>query len=103
MRTLEKVAIFLGFLVIVVAVVSIRLTLDEEQVPDASRPAERVRAENAVHFARIESEGVETRLQTGHVIAAHHRDPAVQEPVAELVPGVDECAPRLRADDSVHR
>ncbi len=44
MRTFEKVAIFLGFLVIVVAVVSIRLTLDEEQVPDASRPAERVRA-----------------------------------------------------------
>ncbi len=50
MRTFEKVAIFLGFLVIVVAVVSIRLSLDEGQGPDASQPAEPAGA--AAHGSR---------------------------------------------------
>ena len=42
-----------------------------------------VRAEYPVHFAGVEAKGVESALQVGDVVAAEHRQPMVQQPIAQ--------------------
>ena len=60
-----------------------------------------VGAEDAVAPPGVEAEGVELLLQVEDVVAAQHRRPVVEEPVAEPVAGFHQRAPRLAAADAV--
>ena len=51
--------------------------------------------------AGVEAQQVELDLQGEDVVAAERRFAQVQEPVAELVPGLDQFSPRVGADDAV--
>ena len=51
--------------------------------------------------AGVEAQQVELDLQGEDVVAAERRFAQVQEPVAELVSGLDQLSPRVGADDAV--
>ena len=51
--------------------------------------------------AGVEAQQVELDLQGEDVVAAERRLAQIQEPVAELVPGLDELPPRVGAHDAV--
>src|SRR5581483_7584342 len=58
-------------------------------------------SEDAVLFAGIEAERVESCLQIADVVAAHGRPPQIKSARAERPPGFDELAPRVLFDDAV--
>ena len=62
----------------------------------------RPRPQDPIDPVRVEAELAEAALHLGHIIAAHHRGPVVEEPVPEPVVGLDESVPRLRPADAVH-
>ncbi len=53
-----------------------------------------VRAQDAVHPARVESERAQALLELVDVVAAQHGGAQVEEPVPEPVPGFDQGLPR---------
>jgi hypothetical protein len=61
----------------------------------------RVFAEDAVDAAGVEAEGAQPALEVGHVVTTQRGRGVVQEPVAEVVAGLDQGTPRLRAADAV--
>src|SRR5207302_8395382 len=51
--------------------------------------------------AGVAAEGAEALLQLTDVVAPQHRSPDVEQSVAELVTGLHQRSPRLRAADAV--
>jgi hypothetical protein len=68
------------------------------ELPDATVGA---RPEDPVLLAGVEPEGVQHPLERADVVPAERRRAQVQGAVAEPVAGLDELAPRVRADDPV--
>jgi hypothetical protein len=58
-------------------------------------------SEDAVDAAGIEPEHPETALQLSDIVAALHRTPEIEEPVAEVVARFDDRGPRLEIADAV--
>ena len=61
----------------------------------------RALAEDAVDPAGVETERAQPALQVGDVVAAQGGIAAVEQPIAEPVPGLDQRRPRLLAADPV--
>ena len=61
----------------------------------------RPRPQYSVNPVCVETELTETTLQFRHIIAAHHRGPVVEKPVAQAMVGLHEGIPGLRTADSV--
>ena len=57
--------------------------------------------EDCVDAARVEAECREAVLEVGDIIAAQHRQPEVEQPVAEAVARADEGRPGLGVADPV--
>ena len=58
-------------------------------------------AEDAVHPARVETQGGQTSLQVSDVVAAQHGPAQIEETVAQAHARLDQCGPGLGAADAV--
>jgi len=58
-------------------------------------------AQDPVDAAGVEAEGAQPSLQVGDVVAPERGIAPVEQPVAEAIPGLDQCRPRLLPADPV--
>jgi hypothetical protein len=71
-------------------------------VLEIEETAKRVRSEDTVDLAGVETEGVEKCLEICNIIPTHHGNTPIEEAVTELIARIDERPPGLGADDAIN-
>ena len=63
--------------------------------------AQCIGAKDSVYVPAVEAERVQLALQVGDIVAAHHRNPVIENAAAELETGADEGTPGVGANDPI--